>query len=541
MRRILSFLALFLGFTSFAQRGNIERPKLVVGIVVDQMRWDYLYRYYNLYTNNGFKRLMDDGFNCQNTMINYLPSFTGPGHTCIYTGSVPSIHGIAANDWIDIGTGRSCYCAEDTTVSSINGSRKAGMMSPRNMLTSTVTDELRLATNFKSRVYGIALKDRGSILPAGHLANATYWFDDSTGNFITSSYYAKELPQWLNDFNNKHYPASYLKEVWDLLLNSNSYDQSLADKNPYEGSLKGEQEPVFPHNAGNMPKKDFSALRLMPAGNAFTFKMAEACIGGEGLGQRGSTDFLCVSLSSTDYVGHMFTPNSVETEDIYLRLDRELDSFLRYIDEHVGKGNYVIFLTADHGAAHNPKYLQDINLPAGNQSEPMLQKELTAQLKSAFGKDSLISAYTNYQVYLNERKIKASGLSRDNVKASAIQWLKQQAQISYVVDLEHMDANAVPEPLRTMIVNGYNSKRSGCIQVILNPGWFDGYAATGTTHGTWNPYDTHIPLLWYGWHIPQGETHRTVYMTDIAATVASLLHIQMPNGCIGHVINEIDK
>ena len=541
MRRILSFLVLFCSFTAFAQRSDVARPKLVIGIVVDQMRWDYLYRYYNLYTNNGFKRLMDDGFNCQNAMINYLPSFTGPGHSCIYTGSVPSIHGIAANDWIDNITGREWYCAEDTTVVSIEGGKKAGIMSPRNLLVSTVTDELRLATNFKSRVFGIALKDRGSILPAGHLANGAYWFDDSTGNFITSSYYTKELPEWLTNFNNKKYAAAYLKEDWDLLLDKSAYTQSLNDNSPYEGVLKGEKEPVFPHHAKDWPTKNYSAIRVLPAGNAITLKMAKACINGESLGQGNYTDFLCVSLSSTDYAGHLFTPNSMEVEDVYLRLDRELGSFLNYLDEQVGKGNYVIFLSADHGAAHNAKYMQDINMPAGNESEPNLQKELTAHLKKEFGKDSLIRAYTNYQVYLNERKIKTGKLQRDKVKAAIVAWLKLQPQVSYAVDMEQMNLNAIPEPIQKMIVNGYNAKRSGCIHVILNPGWYDGYAATGTTHGTWNPYDAHIPLLWYGWHIPQGETHRTVYMTDIAATMAALLHIQMPNGCVGHVITEVIK
>lgn len=541
MRRILSFLTLFIYFPLFAQHNQVARPKLVVGIVVDQMRWDYLYRYYDLYSNDGFKRLLNEGFACQNTMLNYLPSFTGPGHSCIYTGSVPSIHGIAANDWIDNISGRSWYCAEDTSVLPVDGSRKAGMMSPRNLLASTVTDELRLATNFQSRVYGVAIKDRGSILPAGHLANAAYWFDDSTGNFITSTYYAQQLPGWARDFNNKRYADRYMKEDWDLLYNKSAYTQSLGDKNPYEGAMKGEKEPIFPHLAKDRPGKNYSAVRMLPAGNTLTLKMAKACIAGEELGRGDYTDFLCVSLSSTDYIGHQFAPNSMEAEDVYLRLDRSIASFLNYLDEHVGNGNYLLFLTADHGAAHNAQYMQDINMPAGNESEQNLQKEMNAYLKKQFHKDGLINAYTNYQVYLNEQGIKAAHADRDKIKAAIIKWLKLQPQVAYAVDMEQMNVNSVPEPIKTMIVNGYNSKRSGCIEAVLNPGWYDGYAPTGTTHGTWNPYDTHIPLLFYGWHVPRGQSHHTVYMTDIAATVAAMLHIQMPNGCIGHIITDMYK
>jgi len=541
MQRILSFLTLLFPFAVSAQRNNIERPKLVVGIVIDQMRNDYLYRYYSLYGTGGFRRMMNDGFNCNAAMISYLPSFTAPGHTCVYTGSVPSIHGIAANDWIDNITGREWYCAEDTGVTPVSGSRKAGMMSPRNLLTSTITDELRLATNFHSRVYGIAIKDRGSILPAGHLANAAFWFDDSTGNFMTSSYYASQLPVWLSDFNGKHFPDAMMKEDWNLMYDKGAYTQSLDDNNPYEGAFKGESAPVFPHLAKDRPTKGYGALRYLPSGNTLTLMAAKACIEGEKLGKGDNTDFLCVSLSSTDYTGHQFTPNSMEAEDMYLRLDTSLATFFKYLDEQVGKNNYIVFLTADHGAAHNAKYMQDIKIPAGNESEQKMQKEMTEYLKQQFKKDSLIRAYTNYQVYFNENQISAANLDRDKVKATLVKWLRKQPQVSYAVDMEEMDVNTVPEPIKSMIVNGYNSKRSGCIQLILNSGWYDGYAPTGTTHGTWNPYDTHIPMLWYGWHIPHGESNRTVYMTDIAATLAALLHIQVPNGCIGHVINEINK
>lgn len=515
---------------------NVPRPKLVVGIVIDQMRWDYLYKYYDEYGKDGFKRLMSEGFNCQQTFINYLPSFTAPGHTCVYTGSVPSIHGIAANDWVDYKTCTGVYCTDDNDALPVGGSTRSGKMSPKNLLTTTITDELRLGTNMQSRVFGISLKDRASILPAGHLGNGAYWYDDSTGNFMSSSYYGKSLPEWLNAFNNKRLPDSLLKQPWQLMNVANTYKHSLPDNNPYEGLMPGEKEPIFPHQLSN-GKSNYGRLRRTPAGNTITVEMAKACVEGEKLGMQGTTDFLCLSFSSTDYIGHQYGPTALEVEDNYLRLDSDLASLLKYLDEKVGTGNYVLFLTADHGAAYNAGYLKDINLPAGMTSGGADAKDLNNLVKAQFGIDSTILSLENYQVSLNEQKVPTA--KRQDIKQAIMGWLRNRQGITYVIDMENMQNAVVPEPIRSMVINGYYSKRSGCIQFIPEPGWYDGYAKTGTTHGTWNPYDTHIPLLWYGWHITPGETYTKIYMTDISATLAALLHIQMPNGCVGSVIRDV--
>ena len=539
MKRLLLVISCVLPLSAaFArQAGKLERPKLVIGIVVDQMRWDYLYRYYDRFGDGGFKRMINEGFNCQNTFINYLPSFTAPGHACIYTGSVPSIHGIAANDWVADEEGTNCYCTSDKGRKMIGiGQRMTGEMSAKNLQVTTITDELRLATNMHSRVFGIALKDRASILPAGHLANGAYWFDDSTGNFVSSDAYGDALPHWLVRFNSKRLTDTLMKSKWNLLYPENTYTQSLADDNPYEGVSLVEPKPIFPHVAiGN----GYYGLRSTPAGNTLTLMAAKACISGAHLGQSSATDFLCISFSSTDYIGHKYGPSAMEVEDMYLRLDQALGELFDYLDEYVGKGNYVTFLTADHGGAHNAKYLEDINIPAGNNDEVKTIIELNAALKSKFGKDSLVLALTNYQVYLDERRIRKYNLSRNEIKSAVINFMLAQPEVAYAVDMENMGNATVPEPIRTMIINGYNKQRSGCIEIILKPGWYSGYAPTGTTHGSWNPYDTHIPLLWYGWDIPRGQTTRTVHMTDISATLAALLHIQMPNGCIGEPITEI--
>jgi len=526
-------------FTNLLALDNTPpRPRLVVGIVIDQMRWDYLYRFSERYGNDGFKRLMDNGFNCQNTLVDYLPTYTAPGHTCIYTGSVPAFHGIVANDWIDGRTGRGWYCTEDTTVKSVGGGN-AGLMSPRNLLASTITDELRLATNFRSRTFGISIKDRGAILPAGHAANAAFWFDDGNGSFITSDYYLPSLPAWLQHFNQRNIADSLMKLDWNTMYNIDTYTESTADNNAYEGKSKGEATPTFPHKTSL--ETTLAAIRSTPYGNTITRLMAEACIEGEQLGQKGNTDFLAISFSSTDYVGHKYGPNSIEIEDTYLRMDKELAMLLSYLDRKIGKGNYTLFLTADHGAAHNAAFLEDHNIPARSVAIEKINRQLNQFLQQKYGDSTIVRSLENYQVFLNENIITANQLDRDLLRNEIMNWFRVQDGVTQVLDLEHPEKSIVPEPLKSMVTNGYFPNRCGSIQIILNPGWYSGYGNTGTTHGSWNPYDAHIPLLWYGWGINRGETFRTTHMTDIAATLAALLHIQVPNACIGKVIEEVSK
>ena len=556
MKKLLPFFAFCILNFAFAQAQ--PRPKLVVGIVVDQMRWDYLYRYYNHYGADGFKRLMGAGFNCQQAMINYLPAFTGPGHSCIYTGSVPAIHGIAGNDWIE--DGKSVYCTEDKSVEPVGGSKIWGQMSPKRLLTTTVTDELRLATNMRSRVFAISLKDRSSILPGGHLANGAYWFDDSTGNFMSSNYYDDciflmthgivqeyHVPEWISTFNSKHFSDTLLSQDWSLRDETSKYKQSYQDCSVlYEGHFSNESTVNFPHLAKHFTGTGafkYNAIRKIPAGNTLILKLARACIKGETLG-RGNIDpdFLAISLSATDYAGHQFGPNALEMEDMYIRLDDEIANFLRYLDRHVGEGEYTVFLTADHGSAHNSLLLNDLNIPAGNVSESALRVDLNAFLKKEWGKDSLVQSLENYQV--NFTASKTSALPFEDylkLKLATLTWLRNRPEVQFAMDMELNGWNTLPEPIQTMAVNGFCRHRSGPIQIILKPGYYAGYAPTGTTHGTWNPYDTHIPLLFYGWGVRKGELYREVHMTDIAATISALLHIQMPNGCVGKVIPEVLK
>ena len=541
----LYFAFIFLAFVAGCQqrhRSSVRRPRLVVGILVDQMRWDYLYRYAERYGEGGFRRLQRNGFSCDNTFINYLPAFTAVGHTCVFTGSVPAFSGIAGNDWVEQATGQRVYCTDDSTVQAVgaeSADSKEGKMSPRNLLVSTITDELMMADNFRSRVVGVSLKDRAAILPVGHTPTAAFWLADSSGHFITSNYYMPSLPAFVDSFNRQDRVKKYMSQPWYPLFPKSSYAQSDVDDEPYEGKFKGDSTPAFPHNLDSSYKVAKSSFRYTPGGNTLTLDFAKACVEGYQLGQRDFTDFLTINCASTDYVGHQFGINSIEIEDTYLRLDRDLATFFDYLDEKVGKDAYTVFLTADHGAAHAVWYSQNHDIPADFWNPAPMVDSLNALLGKAFQTPGLVDTISNYQVSFRMKTIRDRKLDFGAIKKTAVEWLRQQPGITYAIDMERMGELPVAEPVRGMVMNGYFAKRSGAIQLILNAGWFETHGKTGTSHGTWNPYDTHIPLLFMGWGIRPGRSDQPFYMTDIAPTVAALLRIQMPNGCVGKPIGAV--
>jgi predicted AlkP superfamily pyrophosphatase or phosphodiesterase len=517
---------------------QLNRPKLVVGLVVDQMRWDYLYRYYNRYSNGGFKRLVNQGFSAENTFIPYTPTYTACGHSSIYTGSTPAINGIIGNDWYDPQLKRNVYCAEDTTVKTVGSDTRAGLMSPKNMLVTTITDELRLATNFKSKVIGISLKDRGSILPAGHSANAAYWYDGETGDWITSTHYMTQLPAWVSEYNKLKMPNKYFGQNWNTLYPIETYTQSTADNKPYEGKARGEETPTFPHPTKLYANKNFDMIKSLPYGNTMTLDLAKVAIQAEGLGQGSSTDFLAVSCSSTDYVGHQYGANSIEAEDTYLRLDKDLEDFFNYLDAKLGKGNYLFFLSADHGVAHVPGFMKENKLPGGLFSDSQVIKSLNATIAEQYKVKKAIITSSNSQFYFDHEAIKEAKADFDAIKTLAMETLKKQDAVADAIDLSKLSSTTLPEAIKKAVTYGYNAKRSGDIYYILKSGYFGG-GSTGTTHGAWYPYDSHIPCVFMGWNVKPGKTNKTHYMTDIAATLAAMLHIQMPSGCVGEPITEL--
>lgn len=526
-----------------AQDPGVPRPKLVVGIVVDQMRWDYLFRFNNLYKpNGGFKRLLGEGFSCNNTLIPYLPTVTACGHASVYTGSTPAIHGITGNNWWDNNLQRSVYCTDDKSVEVIgSNTSNAGKMSPVNVLATTITDELRLASNFHSKVFGISMKDRGAIIPAGHAANGAYWYDGKSGNFITSTYYRKDMPEWMQQFNNRKLVDSFYERNWTLSMDKAVYEEYCdSDENAYESKPFGATALKMPYDLQQFRGKDYSKISSTPFANNILLELAKSTINAEQLGRGNYTDFLAVSFSSTDYVGHAFGPNSWELLDTYVRLDETLGNLFSYLDKTVGKDQYTVFLTADHAAPHIPRFLQKNKLLGESWGDNDIKKDLTAFSKQQYNGLNLVNYVAEYDVYLNHALMDSAKLDEKDVKKAMTRFLLKKDPVYQVVDKQEAAGAPVPARLREMIINGYNPQRSGDLQVIGKPGVMDG-GNTGLSHGVWNAYDAHIPLVWYGWGIKKGSTSRETYMTDIAVTLAALLHIQMPSGAIGKSIEEVMK
>lgn len=483
------FLTLVLCLLTLSLTAQINRPKLVVGLIVDQMRWDYLYYYYNQYSDGGFKRLVDEGYNCQNCMLNYVPSVTGAGHASIFTGTVPALNGIVGNSfmlndkWVN--------CCTDTTVISIGSNTDAGKRSPRNMLSTTIGDQLKLATDFKSKVIGIALKDRAAIFPAGHAADAAYWWDMKAGHFISSSYYMAKLPQWVVDFNKK-----------------------------------------------NHAQPNYNMLESCD-GVTTTFKMAKTAIENEQLGQDAVTDMLTISISSTDAIAHKFSTRGKENRDVFMRTDKELAQFLQYLDEKVGKGNYILFLSADHGGVHNPNQMTDRKIPAGYWDSAEFIEKANEKLKNKYGIDQVIVKESSSFIFLNHPAVRKAKADIKDIKKDIVSMLSDEEEIIVVTDCSDVSSSTMPAYIKERITNGYYPNRNGDIYLVLKSNYFewkfdDNYK--GTTHSMWNPYDQHIPFIIYGWNVKPGETNKPVEVTDIATTICSMLKIQMPNAAIGHSI-----
>ena len=549
---ILIFIAVFTlhasaqkknkGTDAPVQPENVQvKPKLVVGIVVDQMRYDYLHRFKDDFSADGFNRLIREGFLFENANYNYVPTYTAPGHACIFTGTTPSVNGIIANDWYNRDLGKSINCVGDSTVKAVGTTSISGKMSPRNLLTTTITDELRHSNNYSSKVIGIALKDRGAILPAGHSANAAYWHDPYTNNWITSTYYMKQLPAWVEAFNSRHVTDSLLSTPWVPLKDMSAYNESTADDTPYEGLFRGEKKPVFPHNLPEIRIEDEELIRRAPAGNTFTAMFAKAAIAGEKLGSGKNTDFLTVSFSSTDYVGHMYGTNAIELQDTYLRLDRDLGDILRYLDETIGKNNYLLFLTADHGAATNPLYNHDHNLPGEEFDSDTVFNALDSFLTEKYGPGKYISHSNAHQIYLNRTLVEEKKIDAKKMRDQCAAFVKKFEGVAEAITCDELQRENCRQGIGAFIQNGYNDRRSADVLIELKPGWIDWYTHTGTTHGSAYSYDTHVPLIFFGNNIPHGNSNSSVAITDIAPTVAALLGIENPSGTSGKQLKEILK
>jgi predicted AlkP superfamily pyrophosphatase or phosphodiesterase len=517
------------------------KPRLVIGIVVDQMRADYIEKYWSKFGEGGFKRLVQKGFWCKNDHYNYVPTYTGPGHASVFTGATPCAHGIIANNWYVRETGKYIYCVDDSTVKGVGGDAAHGKMSPRNLLMNTFGDQLKSGDKDSSKVIGIALKDRGAILPAGHRANAAYWLDNN-GNWMSSTYYMKELPQWVKDFNNRGLSKMYNAQPWNTLLPIASYIESASDSNGYEGKFGGEKAPVFPHDIPKLLAANGGQgiIRSTPNGNSLTKDFALQTIRSENLGKRNFTDMLTVSFSSTDYVGHMYGPQSVELEDTYLRLDKDIAQLLDSVDAWLGEKNVLVFLTADHGAGENPNFLKDNGKDGGFINEKVLADTLRGFLFRNFG-DSLVSAYINQEIYFNREVIKKKGLDISKINNMVRDRILDIEGTNGSVTREELEGKKYTEGFMKFVQMGFLPARSGDVYVNYKPGWMEWAPRAGTTHGTCYDYDTHVPLIWYGWIIQPGSSDDPVETPDIVATLSALTGVKLPPGASGKPIQSLVK
>ena len=536
---ILVLAMLTLAFSTKAQSKVASKQKnndtkLVVGIVVDQMRYDYLTRFYNKYGEGGFKRMMNEGFNCKNNHYNYVPTYTGPGHASIYTGTTPKYHGVIANDWYDKETKKMVYCAGDDSVTSIGAETEDGQMSPHRMKTTTFADENRLFTQMRGKTIGISVKDRGAILPAGHTANAAYWFyGKDKGHFISSTFYMNSLPNWVNDFNASNVAESYLKP-WNTLYDIEAYTESGNDLNNFEGGFKGKETATFPYDLNVLKDENegFDILKATAYGNSIVADFAIAAITGEELGQDNFTDVLAVSFSSTDYVGHNFGVNSKEIEDTYIRLDKDLERLFKALDAKVGKGNYTVFLTADHAAVDVPSYLQTVKIPAGYIDSNAQKTMFTEFVKTTYGTADIIENVSNNQIFLNRAKIKQLDLDLDDVQEAIVNEIINYPNIDKAYTGTTMNSTEFSTGIEALLQKGFNQKRSGDVIFVYDPA-FISYSKTGSTHGSGLNYDTHVPLLFLGKGIKHGQTLRKTEIIDVAPTMSAFLGTSFPNGAIG--------
>lgn len=519
---------------------DFKRPKLMVGVVVDQMRYDYLIKFYNKYGENGFKKLMRNGYNLENVHYNYIPTYTAVGHTSIYTGTTPTNHGIISNNWYDKYEKKSIYCVDDDRYETV-GAKTGGKKSPYRMLTTTITDQLRLAQNMKGKSIGISIKDRSAILPAGHTANAAYWFEGGNeGKFISSTFYMNELPKWVTDFNNNGKANDYLNQTWNTYYDINSYTETLPDNNNYEGLFNGKETPTFPYNLTELRKKNdnYNLLKAIPFGNSIVTDFAEATIIGENLGNSNFTDFLAISYSSTDYVGHQFGVDAKELEDTYIRMDKEIERLLSILDNKVGINNYTLFLTADHAAVEVPAYLNSLKIPGGYFDYDEFKTTLKKIALDNFKSEEIIENVSNYQIYLNKEKLKELKLDANYVS---------QVIADEIINIKNVYKTVTGHTLQTTnfdlgvlqtLQNGYNQKFSGDILFVPNPSTIT-YDKTGTTHGSGYSYDTHVPLIFYGSGIKKGQSDNYYPIIDIAPTITSFLKITQANGNTGKPIVEV--
>ena len=548
LRRSITIIILVLSsFLKLAGQGAYlppEKPSLIIGIVVEQLKYDQIEKFRDKLGENGIKRFLNEGTYYRNASFEYMLTQSAPGHATISTGSKPSYHGITSDNWYLPLRNELIYCSNDIEVNPVGGSFESGLHSPHNLEASTFSDELEMATNKKAKVFGIGIKENSAIFSAGHAADGAFWFDNATGTWMSSSYYMNELPAWVNEFNGMKFSESYLNKTWSLLRPPQYYVNCLADTNIYEAGFGGIN--YFPYDLKKLRSKgvvgyrnDFYLLRETPFGNSLTTNFAIKLIENERLGKDEVTDYLSICYASTDYIGHRFGPSSVEMGDAILRLDDEIRDLLAYVIDSIGKKNVLIYFTSAHGISEVPSVLENNRIPAGYFMQNQALQLLRSYLNAVYGEGNWVKGYSERQIYLNRTLIEDAQLSIEDVQKKVARFLVQFTGVSAAYPYSAFEANDFGNGNLKRIINSFNPQRSGDVIVILNPGWVEKEGDSITNHNSPYEYDSHVPLIWYGWSVNRAIVTRKVNMTDIAATLSSLCKIPYPNACSGEPLFEL--
>lgn len=532
---------------SRSANGAYVKPKLVLVIMVDQFRYDYLERFEDLFGKDGFRRLMNDGAFFTNANYDYVPTFTAPGHAAVHTGSVPAQNGIVGNEWFDRVTGKRRVMVSDLEAHNVTMAgvqEQTGAPSPRILIGTTIGDQIRLSDNFRSKVIAISQKDRSAVLPGGQHPNGAFWFQSSDGTYISSDYYFKSLPAWVQEFNKKNSPDKYFGKKWEKSLPESAYARAQAEYLPMQKSTLGDKFPYTINGGVDKPgPKYYGTFELTPFATEHLADLAKAAIEGESLGADEFTDYLSVSFSTPDLVGHTYGPDSQEIVDTYARLDKVIADLLNYVDSKVGLQNTIIAMTGDHGVAPIPEYVKAMGLDGARISGQAVVTAINKALNDKFGKEEKwIQAFLNDQIYIDPKLVTANKTTQEEVERIAGEAaITVSGVINYFTRTQIITGNMPQTALARRVTNGFNRLRSGDVWLVTKPFSFFGEGGLGTTHGTAYNYDTHVPVIIYGKGVTKGRYTIECSPSDLAPTLASLLRIEMPSNRYGRVLPVAEK
>lgn len=540
---LVAGILLLAGVAAHGQAIPPQKPKLIVAITISGMQYDYLSVYWDKFGEDGIRKMATTGANCKNARYEYLITDPSAGYASIATGSKPAAHGIVADYWYNRLRNEIIHSIGDADQTTVEGSYGTGEYSPKNLNSRTLSDEIRVKSRFKSRSVGVSMDPMASVLMAGHTATGAYWLDPERGDWITSSFYMDSLPGWVRGFNLKNYPELYLDRTWQTLHPISDYKESVLDNNELEEGIQGQN--TFPYNLADISMRDggdrdYRILMATPWGNTFTKDMAIAAIVNEELGKGEATDLIHIGFNSTRYLADHYTTWSVEMEDTYLRLDRDLAHLLEFLDSELGLENVLVYLTAENALAVDPRYLSEHRIPSGYFNHRTSISLLRSYLNAVYGQGDWVTFYHAHHIYLNHQLIEDSRLSLEEVQNRVARFMVQMNGVSNALQSHVLQSTNFTDGTLERIQNSYYQKRSGDVIIYLTPGWVEHSNLSGDSLTEFK-YAPHVPLIFYGWKIRRASVPYRVSPTDIATTIASFMEISMPDNASGNVIQDLTR